>query len=160
MSVVGNNLRRVRLARNFTQQELADKINRNPRTISNWERGTRNPSNDELRELARILDVPPAELIGHNETADYIFQHIVTDDDMSPEIVKGDTLTINRAAYPEDGDLVIVETTDKKQQMVRRLYRLGRMLSLIAINPTIKPLTIDKEKIKIKGKVTELRRKT
>lgn len=159
MGIVGDNIRHIRMARNITQSDLGERIGKNQRTISNWERGFRHPSNDDVRKLAEILSVAPAEIIGHTEQNDDEYEYIVTTDDMYPDIKRGDTLKVHRSIQPDDGDLVVIEMTDKKTQLVRRLYRLGRMLSLLAVNPSIKPINTDQDSVQIKGKVTELRRR-
>jgi SOS-response transcriptional repressor LexA len=160
MTIVGSNIRSIRQARGLTQAQLGELIGKNQRTLSSWERGSRSPSPDEVRLLAQVLRVAPAEIIGHNDIADHEFEYIVTSDDMSPEIVSGDTLTVNSRIHPHDGDLVVVEVEKKNHasQIVRRLYKYGQMLSLLAVNPSIKPLNIDADQVTIKGKVTELRR--
>lgn len=158
MSVVGKNIKSIRLARGLFQAQLGEMIGVNQRTISGWERGVRNPSPEEVRMLAKVLRVAPAEIIGHNDIADHEFEYIVTSDDMSPEIANGDTLKVNTRMHPHDGDLVVVEVENHPAQLVRRLYQYGKMLSLLAVNPLIKPINIDVDKVKIKGKVTELRR--
>lgn len=158
MSIIGDNLKSIRTARGLYQHQLGNMIGKNQRTISSWEKGGRIPSSEEVRKLAKALRVSPAEIIGHLDIADNEFEFIVSNDDMSPEIKTGDTLTVNSSMQPQDGDLVIIEN-NKKQQLVRRLYQYGKMLSLIAINTSIKPINVDKDSITIKGKVTELKRK-
>lgn len=160
MTIVGSNIRSIRQARGLTQAQLGKLIGKNQRTLSSWERGSRSPSPDEVRMLAQVLRVAPAEIIGHNDIADHEFEYIVTSDDMSPEVISGDTLTVNSRINPHDGDLVVLEVTSdpKHTQIVRRLYKYGKMLSLLAVNPSIKPMNVDADKITIKGKVTELRR--
>jgi len=156
MSVVGDNIKRIRMARGILQGDLAERIGKNQRTISNWECGKRSPSPEDVRKLAQVLDVAPAEIIGHNEKADYEYEYIMSDDSMYPDIKQGDTLTVSKSAQPADGDLVVVEIA-KNTNAVRRLYKIGQMFSLLAVNPAIKP--IHTNTATIKGKVTELRRK-
>ena len=161
MSIVGDNLRRIRTARGMYQSDLGERIGKTQKAISAWERGARNPSNDDVRMLAKVLGVAPAEIIGHNDTDDNEFEYIVTTDDMSPEVKHGDTLRVSKARKPTDGDLVIVEVDDRdnKTQLVRRLYAFGKMLSLLAVNPAVQPINADRDRVTIKGTVTELRRK-
>lgn len=64
MSVIGDNIRRIRENRNITQHELAEMVGKNPRTISSWECGTRNPSGKDLRRVADALEIAPAEIKG------------------------------------------------------------------------------------------------
>lgn len=161
MSIVGDNIRRIRKARGMYQRDLGAQIGRTQKAVSAWEKGIRQPSNDDIRAVAEALEVAPAEIIGHNETHDYEFEYIVTSDDMSPEVKHGDTLKVSKARQPKDGDLVIVEMEKQSghRDMVRRVYQFGKMLSLLALNPAAPPINADKGDVKIKGTVTELRRK-
>lgn len=159
MSDIGNNIRRIRESRNMSQHLLAEMLGKNPRTISSWECGTRYPTGKDLRRVAEALDVAPVEIIGHAEKNDYEFEYIVTNDDMSPELQHGDTLTVNKAVEPKDGDLVVVSMHGRKNELVRRLYRIGQYMSLLALNPAIKPINTEADNVNIKGTVKEIRRK-
>ena len=158
MGTIGENIKRIRIIRNLTQWELAELISKSQKTISSWECGFRYPQSKDVKRLAEILKVAPAEIIGHTEENDTEFEFIATTDDMSPDIQIGDTLTVDSTLQPNDGDLVVVQDK-KKHEFVRRIYKVGRFLSLMALNPQIKPITTDVDSITIRGKVTELRRK-
>ena len=64
---VGMNIRKFREARGLLQKDLGDRIGKNKNTVSNWERGLRDPGADNLKKIAAALEISPAELIGHNE---------------------------------------------------------------------------------------------
>ncbi len=51
-----NNLKIARKNMKYTQEDLADKLGVAKNTISQWERGTREPSIDTLKKLSEILD--------------------------------------------------------------------------------------------------------
>lgn len=57
MSNIGDKIRQVRVARNLTQQDLADKMGLKRNTISQWESGSRNVSVEQLIEIARVVGV-------------------------------------------------------------------------------------------------------
>ena len=57
MSTVGDKIRQVRVARNLTQQDLADKMGLKRNTISQWESGSRNVSVEQLIEIAKVVGV-------------------------------------------------------------------------------------------------------
>ena len=61
--LVGRNVRRIRLARGFTQEHLADVSGFTQQYISDLERGRRNPTVVTLFELAQALGATPVELI-------------------------------------------------------------------------------------------------
>lgn len=61
--LVGQNVRRCRLALDMTQEELAEAAGVSQQYISGLERGQRNPTVVTLWELSRPLKVEPADLL-------------------------------------------------------------------------------------------------
>lgn len=59
----GENVRKERLARGITQQELAARLGMERSYLSELERGTRNPTIQALGRLALALGVEPSELL-------------------------------------------------------------------------------------------------
>lgn len=59
---VGQRIRDLRKKHNWTQQQLADRINVSSQVISNWERGYTDPDHDDISRLAKTL----------NTSADYL----------------------------------------------------------------------------------------
>jgi transcriptional regulator with XRE-family HTH domain len=57
------NLRAARLARNLTQEELADRAGLHRTYIGSAERGERNVTLESVEAIARALDVSPSSLI-------------------------------------------------------------------------------------------------
>ena len=55
--MVGGKIKALRLGRGLTQQQLADKLNINRSTISNYENGNREPRLNELAAIASALGV-------------------------------------------------------------------------------------------------------
>ncbi|MDP9374956.1 MAG: helix-turn-helix transcriptional regulator [Chloroflexota bacterium] len=62
-TLFGLRVRELRLARQLSQEELADASGLHPTYISGIERGHRNVSLLNIWRLARALDVQPAELL-------------------------------------------------------------------------------------------------
>lgn len=60
---IGEFLKRLRNEKGITQQELADMLNINNRTISRWETAVTMPDFDILIELAKYYDVSVEELL-------------------------------------------------------------------------------------------------
>lgn len=60
---VGLRVRRFRLERKITQEELAFRINTSAAYISNIERGRKKPSLEKLAEIAEVLGVTLNDLI-------------------------------------------------------------------------------------------------
>ena len=60
-------LKEKRLEANLTQVQLAEKISVTPRTIQNYELGTRKPAKlDIVEKLANVLNTTPEYLLGQN----------------------------------------------------------------------------------------------
>lgn len=60
----GENLKAIRKAKGYTQEELAIKIHVVRQTISKWEKGLSVPDADTLSKLADVLEVNVSELLG------------------------------------------------------------------------------------------------
>ncbi len=58
----GRNLRRIRLAYNYSQEHLAELLDTTSVTISNYERGFSWPGRDSLARIVDIFNVPVAVL--------------------------------------------------------------------------------------------------
>jgi transcriptional regulator with XRE-family HTH domain len=63
----GKRLRAARMARNITQQNMADKANIALRTYQGYEQGVRYPSYDSLVLFADVLMVPTDWLLGRDD---------------------------------------------------------------------------------------------
>ncbi len=70
---LGENIKKARIKKNLTQEELAEKLSTNNKigftTISNWERNYSKPDPDTLFQLCKILEVD----------ANYMFNWIPSD---------------------------------------------------------------------------------
>lgn len=60
----GENLKTIRKAKGYTQEELAIKIHVVRQTISKWEKGLSVPDADILSKLADVLEVDVSKLLG------------------------------------------------------------------------------------------------
>lgn len=58
------NLKTIRKAKGYTQEELAIKINVVRQTVSKWEKGLSVPDADILSRIADVLEVSVSELLG------------------------------------------------------------------------------------------------
>lgn len=57
MEMVGQRIRKLRKDNNWTQPQLASKVNVSPQVISNWERGYTRPNADDVARLAKVFNV-------------------------------------------------------------------------------------------------------
>lgn len=61
--VLGTSIRRIRTEKGLTQEELKKKLNLNSSsTITNWEKGIRNPSSVMVPKIAEVLGCTIDEL--------------------------------------------------------------------------------------------------
>lgn len=61
--IVGKNIRKIRLNRHLTQEELAEKLDLHPSYIGLIERGLRSPSLETLSKIAEFFKVSEASLL-------------------------------------------------------------------------------------------------
>lgn len=59
--------RKLRLKNNYTQSELAKKLNVSQPTIASWEAGKRIPKWKSIKKIAEIFNVSPESLINETE---------------------------------------------------------------------------------------------
>lgn len=58
------NLKTIRKAKGYTQEELAIRVNVVRQTVSKWEKGLSVPDADVLSHIAEVLEVSVSELLG------------------------------------------------------------------------------------------------
>ena len=61
-------LRKIRIERNLTQSDIAEKIGVSTNTYSRYERGERNPNPEILEKISRCLDISVDYIIGNIDT--------------------------------------------------------------------------------------------
>ena len=67
MTAFGDNLKRIRLDRGMTQDELADLLDTSKQVISRYENGLRSPKVSTVAAFARALKVPITALTGETD---------------------------------------------------------------------------------------------
>ncbi len=77
---LGNRIKFLRKAKNYTQEEFAEKINIEPQSLSNIERGKFAPSIETLQKIAGVLCVNPYEL--------YLFEAISPIEEIKRDLIK------------------------------------------------------------------------
>lgn len=63
ISIIGSNISKYRKLKKYTQKQLGDLLDVNPKTVSKWENGTVGPDITILKSLADALDVSVEELL-------------------------------------------------------------------------------------------------
>ena len=59
---IGNRIRRLRLQRGLTQEELAELMGTSQAAVAMWETGARMPRADKLPKLAKVLGCSVSDL--------------------------------------------------------------------------------------------------
>ena len=72
----GDNIRKLREEKGFTQQQLADRLYVSRQTICRWENGTRQPDHDMAEKVAEIFRVSLDELISEKEQQGCMFDNM------------------------------------------------------------------------------------
>lgn len=67
MSILGKRLKQARKKAGYTQEHLANLLGTTYQTISNYERGTRDPDTDNLNRLAGLLSISTDYLLGRTD---------------------------------------------------------------------------------------------
>mgnify|MGYP002674469943 CR=1 FL=1 len=90
-----NRIRQLREEHYMTQEELANKLDVNKQTISQYERGVRNPDFEKLENLCDIFNVSSDYLLGR----DSVTVRLLDDDEMH-------LLTVYRRLSPEGREML------------------------------------------------------
>lgn len=76
----GTKVKRLRLKRGLTQEQLAERIEIAPRTLSGIESGKNFVTSETLGKMLDVLDITSSEL--------FAFDHIKPQDDLKEELLK------------------------------------------------------------------------
>ncbi|HJO92817.1 MAG TPA: helix-turn-helix domain-containing protein [Victivallales bacterium] len=99
----GEKLKEIRKSKKLTVSELANLIDRSPRTIGSWERGERRPSSSDIKVMSDILSVEVSALsnisshIGKNKSYD-LFDNVLSVEDKLHKLFEAD-LNIEQKAF-------------------------------------------------------------
>lgn len=131
---IGNNIRKLRIEKKFTQQELATKSNVSLSALNKYERGERIPKIDAIEKLADALNVQIDYILGHsnfkrfdsqimqNDIVDLIQLTDNTDKDfakLTRNIVDTMYLTINNFVRNKD-----IETLTIIHDLYRQIWQI------------------------------------
>ena len=72
----GDNIRKLREEKGFTQQQLADRLYVSRQTVCRWENGSRQPDLDMAEKVAEVFQVSLDELITKKEQQGCTFDHM------------------------------------------------------------------------------------
>lgn len=91
----GETLRRLRVGKNLTQQQLADWLHMDRTSITSWEMGRHMPDIAMISQLAEVLDVDTMVLIAATEEPGEVPNVLLVDD--KPIILEGGIPTLHQA---------------------------------------------------------------
>ncbi len=93
----GETLRRLRIEKGLSQQQLADRLHMERSSVSNWEAGRRTPDAAAISQLGKVLDVDASVLLSAAVEPEEIRNVILVDDEA---IVLAGGLPVLRQALP------------------------------------------------------------
>lgn len=160
MANVGCNIRTMRERRGMTQQDLAAAIGKSSNAVSNWERSERDPGCNNLILICKALNCSYDEILAEDPEVmipGYLKVHDGTlsgpiigrisimsipgelaavrikTDHMSPYIMPGDTVIIDRQFRAKDGDAVLIALNDGRT-VCNRLSVINGTIMLIPVD--------------------------
>ena len=158
---IGNKIRYYRTKLNLTQDQLGEKLNTKKATISNYETGYRTPKQDDLFEIAHILNISIDDLFPtrNNKKNDItsIYSKLTpprqrNGDSMEPLFKNGQIIFIEKSHTIKDGQIgVFIINGDA---YVKKVYVEDNRLTLVSLNKKYKDLHFyDNESVRLVGKV-------
>ena len=106
MPTFGENLKKLRMSRGYSQDRFAREIGSNQVSVSAWEVGTRTPHMSTIKHIANVFHVPISSLLSIEDSG--------YDDDLVHEVsdaLRNDSkirLLFDRARYLSQDDLDVV----------------------------------------------------
>ncbi len=101
---LSENIKRLRLEKELTQETLAEFLGVTAQSVSNWERGESCPDITMLPEIAGFFKVSVDELLGVNRAEDEeeITKELVAYDNITDEKLKKEIITRLKEKFPND----------------------------------------------------------
>ena len=111
----GDNLKKIRVEKNISQQELADLINSHSTHISRYERNMAAPSIDVVKKIAEALDVTTDTLI--YGTQDEKVKNSLKDNELLNLFIKAQALSNKQQDTIKDLLSAFIMKTDLQKQL-------------------------------------------
>lgn len=74
-------------------------------------------------------------------------------------ILDGDTVLIRESSTAHNGDIVVALLVEEEEATLKKLYKKGNMVELVAANPAYEPRQFRADKVKIQGQLVGLVRR-
>lgn len=115
--MLGNKIRQLREERDWTQCDLAKKLDKSQKTISSWEKGRTNPKVKELHQLCEVFGCTYETLTG-------IKQHDTQDITFDDVLIRVSTLDLEELERLKDHVTVLIR---QQEEMARIEYEKARL---------------------------------
>ncbi|MRG86969.1 helix-turn-helix domain-containing protein [Salinibacillus xinjiangensis] len=108
---INKKIKELREKKRITQKELAERVNKSPQVISNWERSYTDPDYEDVSKLAEALECTADYLLGKSESPTY------------NENVDNKTKIINKISdeFP-DADLMFNDLANMSAEQLEEVY--------------------------------------
>jgi transcriptional regulator with XRE-family HTH domain len=118
---IKDNIKRIRLLRSLSVQQLADKMSIGKQSIYDWEAGKYEPGPENLDELAKALDVKKMELFEENPTSAMksTDNKEITPDSLIKEI-HPDYFVVPKTIIQGDYRLELVTQMESKERLMQK----------------------------------------
>ena len=140
---IGNNIRKLRIEKKFTQQQLATKSNVSLSALNKYERGERIPKIDTIEKLATALNVQIDYILGYSNFKRFdsqIMQNDIVDLIQLTDNTDKDFATINNFVRNKD-----IETLTIIHDLYRQIWQI-KILKINTDNSNLLDIDINTEK--------------
>lgn len=123
--MIGDNIRKYRKEKGFSQEEMAVRLHVVRQTVSKWEKGLSVPDAEAVINMAALLDIPVNKLLGTDTGYDNI-------DNLTDELAR-----LNDKLAKKNQHEAMIKKADKKRGAILLLSFLSMLISLGVDNPTV-----------------------
>ena len=99
-----------------------------------------------------LIDVP-LNLIGADDARDLFALRVVGDSMIDAMVAEGDIVILRRQAVAQNGDMVAVWLDERGETTLKKYYLEGEQVRLQPANPTMQPIYVPAEHVRVQGRV-------
>ena len=107
---IGEDIKRMRIEKNMTQQELGQKLGVSQQMIGQWETGKANPKKETIEKIAKALDVDPYSLYSFDMASEELEK--IINQRISQNKEKKDKLLDNYRKLNDTGKSRLIDYSD------------------------------------------------
>lgn len=109
---IGEQIRKYRETQNFTQEQLAEKVDVHPNTIRRWELSERTPNSAKLADLCQALGVSVVELMAEDNTPMLPIKKVPASSTRNSKWI---------LVYERDGERIELPPTEQGYNIINRI---------------------------------------